>query len=133
MNRFYQLLREVVGLSELDVEVKEKGSGLLVTFQNGRRQRLRVKRHRDHYLLTSVVLKANQVAAIGRAQILAHLWQRNRSTHFVAFSLDKRGQLIGRIEQLAETIDAAELLFYLETLAQECDQYEYLLTGRDGQ
>jgi len=51
----------------------------------------------------------------------------------VAFSLNKQGQLVGCIEQLAATIDAAELALYLELLARECDLFEYALTGQDRQ
>lgn len=131
MNKFDQLLRQVVQKSELNVEIKKDWHGLLVTFQNGRRQRIKISRKQERYVMFSVVLKRKHVEEIGRTQVLARLWQRNRSINVVTFSLDQSGHLIGQVEQLAETIDVEEFIFYIELLARECDQFEYVLTGKD--
>jgi len=71
------------------------------------------------------------VKKIGRAQLLPRIWERNRETAVVAFNLDKRGRLVGQIEQLADTLDLSELAFYIELLARECDRFEYVLSGLD--
>lgn len=131
MNKFDQLLRQVVQKSELKVEIKKDWRGLLVTFQNERHQHIKISRKQERYVMSSVVLKRKQVEEIGRTQVLARLWQRNRSVNVVTFSLDQSGHLIGQIEQLAETIDVEEFVFYIELLARECDQFEYILTGKD--
>lgn len=131
MNKFDQLLRQVVQKSELNVEIKKDWRGLLVTFQNGRRQHITISRKQDRYVMSSVVLKRKQVEELGRTQVLARLWQRNRNINVVTFSLDQQGHLMGQIEQLAETIDVEEFIFYIELLARECDQFEYVLTGKD--
>jgi hypothetical protein len=130
--KFDQLLRQIVEReSGLKISIGEEGRSLEVVFSNGRRQRITVEHQGKRYVLTSVVLKSIQVEKIGRAEILINLWQRNRETNVVAFSLDKRGQLVGQIEQLTEVIDPEETNFYLELLARECDQFEYVLTGQD--
>ena len=105
--------------------------GVLIKFSNGRQQLINILQHAELYLLTSVILKRGRVEKIGREKILPLIWQRNRETNLVAFSIDKQGRLIGSIEQLTETADVNELCLYLERLAQECDQLEYLLTGKE--
>lgn len=134
MIKFDQLLQQVVEKETgLRISVGEGDRSLEVVFPNGRRQRITVERQGERYILTSVVLKSRQVEELGRTEILLRLWQRNRETNVVTFSVDKRGKLVGRVEQLADTIDSGELTLYLELLARECDQFEYSLTGQDRQ
>ncbi|HMR67611.1 MAG TPA: hypothetical protein PKE64_26670 [Anaerolineae bacterium] len=131
MDKFNQLLQQVVQPNDASLEFKPRQTGLEVRFRNGRHQVIEVDRRNEHYVMTSPVLGKHEVEKIGRSRVLARLWQRNRETNVVAFSLDKQGQLVGQIEQLAATIDQEELVFYLELLARECDQFEYALTGED--
>ncbi len=56
---------------------------------------------------------------------------RSKEINVVAFSIDKRGRLIGTIEQNTETGDQDELAFYVELLARESDTFERGLTGAD--
>jgi len=49
----------------------------------------------------------------------------------VTFAFDDKNNLIGVIEQPALTLDHEELNLYIETLARECDRFEYILTGDD--
>jgi len=125
------LIRQVSGLPNPNAEIKPHRNAILVTFSNNRRQALSVDRQNDHYVMTSVVLGRTRVNRVGRSRLLPLLWQRNREANIVAFSLDKRGRLVGQIEQLVETIDPQELVFYIELLARECDQFEYALSGKD--
>lgn len=60
-------------------------------------------------------------------------WQRNRAIDVVDFTLDGRRRLVGEIDALADTLDAAELAFYIERLATECDRLEYVAIRRDEQ
>ena len=48
-----------------------------------------------------------------------------------AFGVDSRGRLVGRIAQVATTIQPAELVYYILLLARECDQFEFALVGVD--
>lgn len=131
MRKLKTLIRQVSGLPNPNAEIELQRNSILVTFSNSRRQVISVERQNDHYLMVSVVLERSQVNRIGRSRLLALLWQRNREANIVAFSLDKRGRLVGQIEQLVETIDPQELAFYIELLARECDQFEYVLSGKD--
>lgn len=129
--REIQMLQQVVEQADSTLQFKSHHGGVEVIFKNQRHQIITTERQNERYILTSIILKRKQVKQIGRSRILLRLWQRNRETNVVVFSLDKHGQLVGQIEQLAETIDLEELTFYLELLARECDQFEYILTGKD--
>ena len=43
----------------------------------------------------------------------------------------RRHRLIGVIEQPAQTLDREELVLHINTLARECDRFEYKLLGKD--
>lgn len=133
MLKFNQLLQEIVKGSGLTMKINPDNRGLEVIFPNNRRQKITIERQGDRYLLTSIVLGRQQVEGLGQSEVLTRLWERNREINVIAFSLDKRGRLVGSVEQLAETVDSEELAFYLTLLARECDQFEYALTGRDWQ
>ena len=49
----------------------------------------------------------------------------------VTFAFDDDNRLIGLIEVAVDTLDHEELEMYVETLARECDRFEYALTRRD--
>jgi hypothetical protein len=104
-------------------------NGVQLEFVNGRKQNVSVVYQGTHYRFVSVVLRRGGVEQIGREKILPLSWLRNREINLVAFTLDKRGRLIGSIEQPYKTADPAEVFYYLENLAWECDQLEYLLRG----
>lgn len=138
MDRLHVLIKDVVRkireesraktlMHTIDINLTE--DGVVAEFSNGRQQLISVSQQSGYYRLTSVVLKRGYVEKIGRGKILPFIWQRNRESNLVAFSLDKKGRLIGSIEQPSETADADEMLLYLEHLAWECDQLEYTLSG----
>jgi hypothetical protein len=124
-------IKQVFDLPNPNATIKPHRNGVVVTFSNKRRQIITVGRQNERYMMSSVVLGRARVADIGRSRLLSLAWQRNRETNVVAFSLDKRGRLVGQVEQLVETIDPEELAFYIELLARECDQFEYALSGKD--
>lgn len=138
MDRLHVLIKDVVRkireesraktpMHTIDINLTE--DGVVVEFSNGRQQLISVSQQLGYYRLTSVILKRGYVEKIGRGKILPFIWQRNRESNLVAFSLDKQGRLIGSIEQPSETADADEMRLYLEHLAWECDQLEYILSG----
>lgn len=107
------------------------GNDIMLEFSGGRKQLVNVSYRGTQYRLTSIVLKRAYVEKIGKYKLLPRVWLRNRETNLVTFSLDKHGRLIGCIEQPSETAEADELLYYLEHLAIECDELQYLLRGME--
>jgi hypothetical protein len=53
------------------------------------------------------------------------------SLNMVAFGMDRKGRPIGFLDQPASTLEAGELEIYIDTVARECDRFEYVLTGQD--
>jgi len=129
------------GRSSYRMQSNATGEEVTVVFASGReqdadddrRQDITIVRKGDYYVMTSTVLKEARVRSKKIDELYPQLWRRNVQTDVVAFTFDKQGKLIGRVEQLASTVDAEELRFYIEILARECDQLEYLFTGTDAQ
>ena len=110
------------------------GNRIWVEFSDrGRRQRVQCLHLGDYYVFTSPVVSAGFVnrSAKHRRDLAFRTWRRNTLKAVVSLAFDKRGGLLGVVEQRAETLRDKELRFYIETLAQECDRYEYILTGSD--
>ena len=87
----------------------------------------------DRYVFRSVVLPPDQVTATARAwrDLAYRTWRRNATKDLVTFLFDEKHALTGVIEVAAATLDREELRMYVETLARECDRFEYALTGED--
>lgn len=121
-------LRRIPG-TRLEAELA--GDGLLVRLPGGRSQRIRIEEQDGRLVLSSAVAPPSALAHLSDREIAEILWRRNRETDVVAFSLDPRSRLVGRIEQPSASAGEDEIAFYLARLALECDRLEFLLTGRD--
>ena len=101
--------------------------------EGGRSQTVRVSQDEDRYVFRSVVLSAPAATRTRshRRRIAYRAWRRNGSKPLVTFAFDDKDRLIGLIEVPAATLDHEELDLYIETLARECDRFEYALTGAD--
>ena len=103
--------------------------------EGGQSQAIRVSRDEDRYVFRSVVLPASDVTRNNDRwrRIAYRAWRRNASKPLVTFAFDHDDRLIGLIEVPAATLDHEELDLYIETLARECDRFEYALTGADAE
>ena len=101
--------------------------------EGGRSQAIRVSRNEDRYVFRSVVLTASEVTRNDDdwRRIAYRAWRRNASKSLVTFAFDDYDRLIGLVEVPVATLDQEELDLYVETLAKECDRFEYALTGKD--
>ncbi len=103
---------------------------ITVEFADGRRQVIRIEEHRDGAIrLWSSVARPYVVRTL--ATPLLDAWYRNRLSEFVGFAIDRRGRMVGELWVPPGPTTATEWTFYVNCLAQACDRYEYLLTGRD--
>ena len=72
------------------------------------------------------------VAASGIEQIVVvDNASRDASKEIVGFAFDRRDRLIGCAEHPGAHLTDRDLRLYIEMLARECDQMEFLLTGED--
>jgi hypothetical protein len=101
--------------------------------QTAREQRVRLSIDGDDYVLTSVILGSRAVTRRPKRwrQLALLAWQRNAEHQLVTFAFDGRDRLVGQIRHRREFLDVEELELYVNVLAQECDRFEYLLTGTD--
>ncbi|MFH1144516.1 MAG: hypothetical protein V1774_08245 [Candidatus Eisenbacteria bacterium] len=67
----------------------------------------------------------------GSRDLVYRVWRKNAEKQLVAFAFDGRDRLIGLVEHPIATMSPAELAFYVELLARECDRFEYVLRGED--
>ena len=101
--------------------------------RRGRIHAVRLTREEDRYVFRSTVLPAVRVTESDRVwrDLAYRAWRRNGSKDLVTFSFSDTDALIGLIEVPAATLDDTELRMYVDTLAKECDRFEYALTGED--
>ena len=109
------------------------GSTITISFANERRHKVRVLESGEDYIFEGRVLKSDLVCTTTESwRALAYrVWRRNAVKDIVSFSFDKDDNLIGRVIQPIHSLDVAELILYVNVLARECDELEYLLTGED--
>lgn len=108
---------------------KCQDSGVLVHLQDGRRQVVMVEAMADAYVLWSTVAKAQLARTI--PDVASQAWERNRAMVLVGFRVDRRGNLIGEVRVPKAGLKADEWQFLVLHLAQECDRFEFQLTGQD--
>ncbi len=112
--------------------IRSGRSVLVELCENGRKQRIRLRRNKDMYVFYSMIHKGSLIRGKRqRREIAYRVWRKNDIKDLVTFAFDDKDNLIGVIEQPALTLDHEELKLYIETLARECDRFEYILTGRD--
>lgn len=128
-----QLLSEAIETHHLQATLDQASRKITLQFKSGRFQSVSYEVDKERVRLTSVIATASRVESIGRDEIVSWCWQRNRFTDITGFCLDRRGRLVGQTEHPLASLDAAELAFYLETLAIECDRFEYVFSGKDAQ
>ena len=98
-----------------------------------RKQRVYLFLKNGYYFFTSVVMGSMTVTKNVKNwnELALVAWQRNSDHELVNFTFDKKDRLIGLIRHPAEYLDPEELEHYINTLANECDRFEYLLAGGD--
>jgi hypothetical protein len=134
MDDLERLIRKLIREQKLHWALD--GSRLTIHFgDHGRSQVVQLGRRGGDYVFTSRVLPAAQVTKTAKRwrQLAYRAWCRNAQSDLVTFGFDEEDRLVGRVVQPAETCDEAEVLLYVDTLAQECDEFEYVLTGGDAE
>jgi hypothetical protein len=100
-----------------------------VQFSNGRHHSVKVEELEEIYLLSAIVVRRKSVAALPDLPVYA--WLRNRVTDLVDFRIDRRERLIGEAWVPKAGLKADEFQLYVRTVATECDQFEFFITGGD--
>ncbi|MYD79504.1 MAG: hypothetical protein F4X44_02695 [Gammaproteobacteria bacterium] len=129
MNELAHWIDELI--EKNDLTWHRDGNQVCVTFaKNGRSQIVHLRTRRKHYVFSSVVAGSAEVKE-DRRKLWYRLWRRNSLKPIVTFTIDNRDRVVGLIDQPIESVSEAEICFYIETVARECDRLEYILTGSD--
>jgi hypothetical protein len=106
-----------------------EGDRVRVTFADGRGHDVSVQDEADAYRLSAIVVDRRVAGQVPDLRVRA--WECNRVTELAGFQLDARGRLRGACWVPKVGLTAEEFRIYVRTLARECDNYEYRLTGKD--
>ncbi len=105
------------------------GDDVLVTFDNGRKHRVRVQETDDTFEMHAVVARAPAVASV--TNLALRVWLRNRSSQLVGFRIDARGAVRAQGWVSKAGLTAGEFQHVVRHVAAESDRLEYILTGKD--
>lgn len=99
-----------------------------------RRQVVQLEERDEFYVFSSLVQRESKRASARQLRDLAYrCWCRNARKALVTFAMEPGGRVVGLIEQPKATLDHEELRLYVEVLAQECDHFEFVLSGEDSE
>ena len=105
------------------------GDGLEVALGDQRLHRVSVQELAECILLRAVVTSASVTKQIQTPVVGA--WTRNRGARVANFYVDARGRLVGEARVPLAGLTGDELTYCVRKLAEECDRFEQILTGRD--
>jgi hypothetical protein len=105
------------------------GDGFEIVTTGERHQRIAVRETTDTFELTGIV--ARPFAIVGIPDVALRTWRRNRAMQLVGFRLDQKGRLVGEAWVPKAGLTRDEFLLYAKRVADECDLFEYHLTGKD--
>ena len=116
-----------------DLPWERTGHSIMVPISDGsRQQRIKVTRKKDIYEISSVVLRGTTIQNYFDPYDIAYrAFRKNALKELVNFTFDKNENLIGLITQPVEFLHDEELKLYIHVIAEECDRFEYKLTGED--
>ena len=111
--------------------LRVEGGAIEVQLAGGRMHTVRVEDDDQEYRLWAVAAGA---AAVEAAKIeYTQAWERNREIDLAGFRIDTKDRLIGESWVPKTGLTAEEFGLCVRVLAEECDRYEYQLTGKDSE
>ena len=111
------------------VETAETRLSAITTRSVGRHQRISISETAETFELTSIVARAAAICDIPDVALRA--WRRNQAMQLVGFRLDQKGRLLGEAWVPKAGLTRDEFLLCVKRVADECDLFEYHLTGKD--
>jgi hypothetical protein len=105
------------------------GDAVEVVTTAERHQRIAVRESTETFELTGIVARPSAIDGI--TNVALRVWRRNRAMQLVGFRLDQKGRLVGEAWVPKAGLTRDEFLLYVKRVADECDLFEYHLTGKD--
>jgi hypothetical protein len=110
-------------------ELWVEAEGVNVSLDTNRKHFVRVTEAEDLIHLNSLVAHPSATSRFEFAALRA--WQKNRALSIVSFRVDEKGRMIGEAWIPTAGLTPEEFLLSLQTVATECDRFEFQITGED--
>jgi hypothetical protein len=107
------------------------GDHVVVTFDGGRKHRVRVSETADTYELHAIVARAAAIWEQRDRPLPVRIWEHNRAAQLVGFRVDTRGRVCAEGWVAKAGLTAEEFQLVLRRVAAESDRLEFILTGKD--
>jgi hypothetical protein len=109
--------------------IRFEGDDVVVSFENGRKHRLRIRETETAFEVHAVVARAAAVKDV--TELPLRVWRRNRAAQLVSFRIDTRGRVYAEGWVPKAGITAEEFELVVRRVAAESDRFEFILTGKD--
>lgn len=110
-------------------DLRVEGSDIYLEMSNQRRHRVTVEDTEDAYVISGIACGRAQALQLQHLPLMA--WKRNRALQLVGFRIDKKQRLIGEAWVPKAGLTGEEFVLYVRAVAEECDRFEFMLTGAD--
>ena len=110
-------------------QIQFDGDDIVVSFENGRKHRVRLHETESAFEVHAIVAKAASVREI--TDLPLRVWLHNRAARLVSFRIDTRGRVYAESWVPKAGLTAEELQHVVRRVAAESDRLEFLLTGKD--
>ena len=111
--------------------IQFEGEDVLVSFENGRKHRVRLRETDATIEVHAIVARAAWVRDV--ADLPLRVWLHNRAAQLVSFRIDTRGRLYAEGWVPKAGLTAEELQHVVHRVAAESDRLEFILTGKDAE
>jgi hypothetical protein len=105
------------------------GDDVVVSFENGRKHRVRLRETESAIEVHAIVARAASVKDV--TDLPLRVWLHNRAAQLVSFRIDTRGRVYAEGWVPKAGLTAEELQHVVRRVAAESDRFEFILTGRD--
>ncbi len=105
------------------------GDEIIVSFENARKHRVRLRETDDAIEIHAVVARAAAIKDL--SDLPLRVWRHNRAVQLVSFRIDHYGRVYAEGWLPKAGLTSEELRLMVRRVAAESDRFEFLITGRD--
>ncbi|MBM4185434.1 MAG: hypothetical protein FJ207_14655 [Gemmatimonadetes bacterium] len=110
-------------------QIQFDGDDVVVSFENGRKHRVRICETETAIEVHAVVVRAASIREM--KDLPLRVWLHNRAAQLVSFRVDARGLVRAQGWVPKAGLTSKELQYVVRRVAAESDRFEFILTGKD--
>ena len=127
--RLRQIINELIHQNELNASWEDET--LLVKLSElGRKQEIILSVQDPSYVFSTTIGTVASTS-LSRRELQFRIWRQNALKPLVNIRINNKDEIIGSVSNDISHTDPNEVSFYIKTLAQDCDRFEYSLSGSD--